>query len=500
MTQWTEIEVTASGREPTSADLHVLFEDWRDGAAGEASPSVLQACGRAGFAAEQGRWLDIIGGEEGRARSLVLGAGAPSATDPHRWVALGGWLFDAMVALQLASVRLPAARRLGGAEALQGLLLGALLHSFRLECGYVLPRRGFRPQRLLIEPEDTACADDARRTAAAVNRVRAWVEQPANLLTPKAFAEECRELQAYGASVRILETAELEALGAGAILAVGHGAEHPPRLAVVEWRGAPEREGWDAALIGKGLTFDGGGLNLKARPVIEKMKFDMAGGAAVLGAIQLVASSRAPCNVVALVPMVENAIDALAYRPGDVITSLSGLTIEILNTDAEGRLVLADALTYGLRTYAPRYVVDVATLTGAITGVLHEEFAGYYSTDDELAAGLERAAQASGERVWRLPLDASQDYLVDSEVADVANLGAPGFLGLGAGSPTAGAKLLQRFVGPAKWAHIDIAGAAWSTRRTVFANKGATGYGVRLLVAWLSELAHAESPTTAPPS
>jgi leucyl aminopeptidase len=259
-------------------------------------------------------------------------------------------------------------------------------------------------------------------------------------------------------------------------------------MVAAEWRGDPDREGWDVALVGRGLTFDGGGLNLKSRPIIEKMKFDMSGGAAVLGALQLAASRQSRCNAVALVPMVENVIDALAYRPGDVITSMAGLTIEVTDTDAEGRLVLADALPYGLRTYDPNFIIDIATLTGAITSVLHEEFAVCYATDDALARDLTNAGEAVGERLWRLPLDSSQDYLVDSEVADVANVGAPGFLQLGRGSPTAGAKFLQRFVPKTPWAHNDIAGTTWASRRSAMSGKGATGFGVRLIDCWLSDM------------
>lgn len=207
--------------------------------------------------------------------------------------------------------------------------------------------------------------------------------------------------------MKVLNPAALEALGAAALLAVGRGAENEPHLAVVEWRGAPEREGWDAVLVGKGLTFNGGGLNLKGRPTIEKMKFDMGGGAAVLGAVELAAFCQTRCNVVAVVPMAENAIDAKAYQPGDVIGSLAGLTIEILNTDAEGRLVVADGVTYARQIYDPANIIDVATLTGSITGVLHEEFAGVYANDDGLAEGLREAGETTGEHVWRMPLAAS---------------------------------------------------------------------------------------------
>ena len=255
-----------------------------------------------------------------------------------------------------------------------------------------------------------------------------------------------------------------------------------------EWRGAPEREGWDAGLVGKGVTFDGGGLNIKSRPVIEKMKFDMGGAAAVLGALELVASRNAAINVVAVVPMAENVIDGKGLRPGDVIRSLAGLTVEVANTDAEGRLLLADGVTYAIDTYHPAAIVDVATLTGMITGVLHEEYGGFYASDDQLADELSRAGDATGERLWRMPLSPAQNYLVESSVADLCNVGASGFLGLGYGSPAAGAKFIERFARGTPWAHLDIAGTAWATRRTPRSQPGATGFGVALLDAWIAGL------------
>jgi leucyl aminopeptidase len=274
-------------------------------------------------------------------------------------------------------------------------------------------------------------------------------------------------------------------LGAGALLAVARGSEHGARLVIVEWHGAPSRDRWDAVMVGKGLTFDGGGLNLKGHPFISKMKMDMAGGASVLCALELAIARQARANVVAIVPMAENAVDALAYHPGDVVTSLSGLTIEVADTDFEGRLVLADAITYSLRNYRPKWLVDIATLTGVVGRILHEEFAALYASDDELAQELVAAGEAVGERLWRMPLDSSQDYLVESEIADVCNVGAGGLFGLAMASPTAGAKFLEKFAPDTAWAHLDITGVCWSTRRTAKGGKGPTGYGVRMLDRWL---------------
>jgi leucyl aminopeptidase len=214
----------------------------------------------------------------------------------------------------------------------------------------------------------------------------------------------------------------------------------------------------------------------------------MGGAAAVLGAVEQVASRKAKANIAVVVPMVENSIGSNGYRPGDVIRMLSGQTAEIQNTDAEGRVVVADGVTYGIREYDPRHIVDVATLTGMITGVLHEEYAGLYASDDMLASALADAGEQAGERLWRMPLTPRQDYLVDSTVADVSNLGAPGIFGVGGGSPAAGAKFIERFAKGRSWAHVDIAGTAVVTRRAQRSGPGATGFGVALLDRWIATL------------
>ena len=489
MTNWFQLDILFDA--PAAA--RVLFIDGASGAvfgAEQHRSRAATAARLAGFDAGLGGWLDVLGDEGTLPRLLVLGLKPAGAADPaERWTGIGGQLFEALGSLRLASVGLPLRHELAGAEDLTNLLTGTLLHSFQLDQGRREALPGFLPQALVIDRADAACAEAAQRLAQPVNRARAWVEQPANLLTPPVFADEAATaLRSRGLEVHVLGVAELEALGAGALLAVARASEHEPRLLVAEWRGDPSRPGWDAALVGKGLTFDGGGLNLKTRPVIEKMKLDMGGAAAVIGAIELAASRGAKLNVVAVVPMAENVIDGRGFRPGDVLRSMSGLTIEVLNTDAEGRLVLADGITYAIRNYAPRRIVDVATLTGLITGVLHEEFAGLYASDDALAQGLLAAGERCAEPLWRLPLTARQDYIVESAVADVANLGAGGFLGVGHGSPAAGAKFLEKFARGTPWAHLDIAGTAFVSRPTARSGKGATGFGVALLDRWLQDL------------
>lgn len=480
MTSWTSIEIsTGDDAVPTlvfvSGDKIHAPDAVRDRVA-----SVLAATG---FDAKPGRWLDLVGTGDAGQRLIVLGLSGEDA--PDRWRTAGGHVVDAIRALNLPAARLPTASDLGLGDDLSSLLEGVLLIGFRLDQGRRDPIPGQSAAKLLIADSDVASADQARLRAGPVNRARAWVEQPANLLTPAVFADEAEAaLSPLGVTVRKLGPAELEALGAGGILAVAAGSENEPRLCVAEWRGAPDRPEWDAALVGKGLTFDAGGLNLKARPGISKMKFDMAGGAAVLGALERMAARKAAVNIVVIVPMTENNIDGKSYRPGDILTSLAGLTIDVQDTDAEGRIVLADGVTYAINTYDPAYVVDVATLTGAIMGVLHEDFAGLFASDDDLADSLQNAGKATQELLWRLPLVASMDYLVESPSADVSNLGAPGWFGAGGGSPVAGAKFIEKFAKGRRWAHLDIAGVGWATRRSSRSAAGATGFGVALLDHW----------------
>lgn len=478
MTSWTSIEI-ATGAETVPTLVFASGETlFAPDALRDRATSLV---GSAGFDAKPGRWLDLVG--EAGERLIVIGVAGDGDVD--RWRSAGGHVVDAIRALQLKAARLPAAAELGIGDALADLVEGVLLHGYRLDQGRRDPVPGQFASTLLIAGEDGGLVDRARRRADPVNRARAWVEQPANLLTPAVFADEAEAaLAPLGVTVRQLGPAELEALGAGGILAVAAGSANEPRLTIAEWPGAPDRQGWDAAFVGKGLTFDAGGLNLKPRPGIAKMKFDMGGGAAVLGAIERLALRKAPVNIVAIVPMCENNIDGKSYRPGDVITSLSGLTIDVQDTDAEGRIVLADGVTYAITEYDPGVIVDVATLTGMIMGVLHEDFAGLFTSDDALAASLTEAGAAVHEPLWRLPLVASMDYLVESPVADVSNLGAPGWFGMGTGSPVAGAKFIEKFAKDRRWAHLDIAGTGWASRRSSRCGPGATGFGVALLDRW----------------
>ncbi len=426
-------------------------------------------------------------------RIILVGCGRPADFEREErfWESAGAAVMDSMRTLRVESAALiapPAPQAIGTQLAMNHFAIGATLASYRCTAfRSKQPASHFSIKALEIPASFWKGTAHARQLAEAVNWSRALVEAPANVMTPQAFVSAAKELVSVGLDIKVLDQKALEKIGAGGLLAIGRSSEHPPCMLICQWKGRVAKS-FDLGLVGKGLTFDAGGLNLKVPPAISKMKFDMAGGAAVVGAMRAMAQRRAPVNVVAAIPLCENVVDGTSYRPGDVIRSLAGLTIEVDNTDAEGRIVLADAMAYLLKTYKPQRLIDVATLTGAMMATLHEEFAGLFSTDDRLARELESAGSESGEFLWRLPLDKRQDYLVESEIADVRNVGAPGFLGVGSGSAVSGAKFLQRFSGDTPWAHLDIAGVAWATRPLSGVQKGPTGFGVRLIDAFVNRL------------
>ena len=306
--------------------------------------------------------------------------------------------------------------------------------------------------------------------AAGVMLARECANRPGNHATPSFLADEAKKLgKQYGMNVEVFDRKGIEKLGMGSFLAVAQGSDEPPRFVVVHYRGAAKDDA-PTVLVGKGITFDTGGISLKPGAEMDEMKFDMGGAASVLGTLRAIGELRPKINVVALIPTCENMPGGRAIKPGDVVTSLSGQTIEILNTDAEGRLILCDALTYAER-FKPAAVVDVATLTGACVIALGHHHSGLYANDDELAEDLLAASRSALDPAWRMPLDAEYDEGLKSNFADMANVA-----GRAGGSITA-AKFLQRFAGKFKWAHLDIAGTAWKSG----AAKGATGRPVGLL-------------------
>jgi leucyl aminopeptidase len=336
-----------------------------------------------------------------------------------------------------------------------------------------------------VRRTEVVAADSAAALAAfpplaaladAVSFARDLVSEPANILYPAEFARRVKDLEELGLKVEILGEAEMTDLGMGSLLGVGQGSVRESQLVVIRWNGAAHPDAQPVAFVGKGVCFDTGGISIKPADGMEDMKWDMGGAAAVAGLMHVLAGRKARVNAVGILGLVENMPDGAAQRPGDVVTSMSGQTIEIINTDAEGRLVLADALWYCEQRFKPKFIVDLATLTGAIIISLGNDYAGCFSNDDALAANLLAAAGETGEPLWRMPLPEAYNKQIDSMIADVKNTG-----GRAGGSITA-ALFLQKFVKSTPWAHLDIASTAWKKPSSVpTIPEGATGYGVRLL-------------------
>lgn len=332
-----------------------------------------------------------------------------------------------------------------------------------------------------------AAYDPLKATTEGVHLARDLSNEPPNSLNPTSYAQRINEvMKPLGVKVKIIDHKMLEKMGAGAILGVGQGSETPPCFVVMEYAGGKKptkKKGWETALVGKGITFDTGGYSLKPPASQIDMKFDMCGSAAVVGAMQAIAARKIEANVVGIVALAENMVSSKAYRVNDIVTSLSGKTIEVLNTDAEGRLVLADALTYIQQEYAPEKVIDLATLTGAAMVALGSEYGAVYSTDDDLYATAETAAKHTGEKVWRMPLDEIFDKEMEGNAADLRNIGKARW----GGSCTAAAFLKQFIDADRTWMHMDIAGTPYAAKPTTFAPIGANGYGVRLLLSMLCD-------------
>jgi leucyl aminopeptidase len=306
------------------------------------------------------------------------------------------------------------------------------------------------------------------------------VAEPPNILYPESFVERCQHLADLGVELEVLDERQMKALGMGALLGVAQGSTRPPRLLAMRWNGGNAGDA-PVVFIGKGVTFDTGGISLKPGPGMDMMKWDMGGAGAVAGAMKAIAGRKAKANVVGVVGLVENMPDGNAMRPGDIVTTMSGQTVEVLNTDAEGRLVLCDAISWAQKAYDPKVIVDLATLTGAMVISLGHEYAGMFANDEALAADLLAAGEASNNKLWRFPLSAAYDKLIDSPIADMKNIGPRE-----GGSITA-AQFLKRYVDEGvAWAHLDIAGMAWADKDGPVYAKGATGYGVRLLDRYIA--------------
>jgi|AntRauTorcE11897_2_1112592.scaffolds.fasta_scaffold01032_12 leucyl aminopeptidase len=411
--------------------------------------------------------------------------------------AMGGALVKSLNAAKVkkAVVALDSVKGVDIDEMAAHIAMGMVLTSYRFDKYRTREEDDKKPTltevtfALQSAPEAKARFAPLQKAAEGVFLTRDLMAEPANELYPEVFANRVKkELGPLGVKVKILNESQMKKLGMGSLLSVGHGSIRDSRCVIMEWNGAPKATGKDKqplALVGKGITFDTGGISLKPGAGMWDMKFDMGGAGAVVGAMKSLAGRKAKANVVAVIALAENMPSDRATRPGDVVKSMSGQTIEVLNTDAEGRLVLADALTYVQKKHNPRLIVDLATLTGAIIVALGHEFAGAFTNDDELGQQMMAAGKTSGDAVWQMPMTETWDKDMDSDIADMRNIHARG----DAGSACAAA-FLQRFVEKdMKWLHLDIAGVAWTAKERPTGPKGATGYGVRLLDQFVRDIA-----------
>ncbi len=462
---------------------------------GEPVPPALQGpLAAARFDGETGAVVEILGAPDGAApRHLVVGTGAADARDAGAFERVGGAVSARLIASGARSVAIDmggVTGRVPPAAAAAHVALGAVLRGYRFDRYRTrLPekKRATLAEVALVNADPAAGEAFAPLAAAARGVVfaRDLVTEPANIIFPESFVERARaELAPLGVGVEVLDEAAMRALGMGALLGVAQGSARPPYLLVLRWDGTGGgRSTPQAALVGKGVTFDTGGISIKPAQGMEDMKYDMAGAAAVVGAMAAIAGRKAAAHVVGVCALVENMPSGTAQRPGDVVTAASGQTIEVINTDAEGRLILADAVWYAQEKLGATTVVDLATLTGAMVIALGNEFAGLFANDDQLASQLLAAAEASGDRLWRMPLAEGYDKQIDSAIADVKNIAG----GREAGSAM-GAHFIGRFIREGvKWAHLDIAGMAWASKDQPLVPKGATGFGVRLLDRYVAQ-------------
>jgi leucyl aminopeptidase len=429
--------------------------------------------------------VDVVAPAESSAdRIVVVGIGDPKELKETDWTALGGLVRGKTASDKAVSVLLDCAGAEISAESAALFAQGFLLRAYDFDKYKTRKKddedskKTASAQKVSLMSAQPASCKKAWATAEAVARgvmlARDLVNEPANILGPVEFAARAEALSALGVEIDILAEKEMKKLGMGALLGVAQGSVRPPRLVVMKWNGGKAKDK-PVAFIGKGVVFDTGGISMKPAGGMEDMKGDMGGAAAVTGLMHTLAARKAKVNVVGIIGLVENMPDGNAQRPGDIVTSMSGQTIEVINTDAEGRLVLGDALWYCKETYQPKFMINLATLTGAIMVALGQHHAGLFSNNDELAEQLASAAKATGEPVWRMPMGAEYDKMIDSKFADMKNVG-----GRWGGAITA-AQFIKRFVGDVAWVHLDVAGTAMSSPASEINPSWGSGYGVRLL-------------------
>jgi leucyl aminopeptidase len=477
------------------ADVTVVFAAEGKKLLGLAAPlgkALQKAMAAPSFSAKRGEIVDVLGAADAH-RILIVGVGNPKALSAIRARKIGG-----KIAAHLLQVREPKAEVLGGgfgkleeAVFLGNIALGARLRAYRFSKYVTQVKRGEEPAEIaslaLVTSQRAATQKivaDAEALAAGICFARDQVNEPPSALWPDAFARRLAELKKHGIAVEIHDEDALRKMGAGGILAVAQGSQHPPRLVVLRWNGkGGKQKGGPIALVGKGVCFDSGGLSLKRTSQMLTMKGDMGGAAAVAGAILTAALRRAKVDVVGVMGLVENMPSGSSYRPGDIVKTLAGKTMEIIDTDAEGRVTLVDSLYYAASRFKPSGVLGAATLTYSVTAALGPVYAGLFASDEALAREALAAGKAAGEELWRLPL--GPDYLknLKSKVADYRQV-APDDVSADAAHAAA---LMAEFVDGKPWAHLDIANKEFTSRDTAICPEGATGYGVALFDAFLRQ-------------
>ena len=388
---------------------------------------------------------------------------------------LGGAIFNKIKSIGCSEVKFYE----DNSKILEQLCLGVLLSSYKFDNYKMVKSKEINDlKKITVVTEQnenfSKMFEEIKNLAQGVFRARDLVWQPPNILYPSTFADECKKLKKIGLKVNVYNEQQLDKMGMSALLAVGRGSRKDSKVVVMEWLGGKKNTP-PMAFIGKGVCFDSGGLSLKPPKSMEDMKWDMGGAATVTGLLESVALSKLKFNVIGVLGLVENMPDGDAQRPGDVVKSVSGQTIEVLNTDAEGRLVLADLLSWTEKKYKPKFMINLATLTGAMIVALGNIRAGLFSNDEKISKAIFDAGEFTGEKVWAMPLDDDYDQLIKTEIADMKNIGGPG-----AGSITA-ACFLKRHVEKTPWAHLDIAGVTWKNKSTPSIPYGGVGWGVRML-------------------
>jgi leucyl aminopeptidase len=457
---------------------------------GSAASLVGRAAATNRFKGKNGSTLDILAPEGLKAsRLIVVGAGKLSAIKDNDFLKLGGVIAGKLRAGNDA-VTIVADLSEGAMKPEQAAAIaaGVRLRVYKFDRYKTKKKDG---EDAALQADVSVAVEDvgAARKAFApdahivdgVNIARELVNEPPNVLFPIEFARRAAQLRKLGVDVEVLDVKAMTKLGMGALLGVAQGSTQPGRTVIMRWNGGKRGE-QPVAFVGKGVCFDTGGISIKPAGGMEDMKGDMGGAACVVGLMHALAARKAKVNAVGAIGLVENMPDGNAQRPGDIVTSMSGQTIEIINTDAEGRLVLADVLWYVAKKYKPKFMVDLATLTGAILVALGTEYAGLFSNNDELAERLMQVGLATGERVWRMPLGPEYDKQIDSQFADMKNTG-----GSRHGGSITAAQFLQRFVDDTPWAHLDIAGTAMGAPKTDINQSWGSGYGVRLLERLVAE-------------